>query len=61
LPLVVLKYRPGGGLVADPSGWACLVCQTAVDPQAALNAWQLKQKRQELKTLEEELGVTHAP
>ena len=59
-PLVFLKHRPGGGLVADPGGWACLHCGKTVDPQAALNAYHVKVKREELKQLEDELGIEHA-
>lgn len=58
--LVRLKYKAGGGLVADPAGWACLACQKPVDAQEALNAYALKQKREELRQLETELGVSHA-
>ena len=58
-PLVVLKHRAGGGLVADPVGWACLGCQKKFDAQEALNAYHLRQKREELKELEHELGVDH--
>ena len=59
-PLVFLKHRAGGGLVADPAGWACLACQTKVDAQEALNAYHIRQKREELKQLAQELGVSHA-
>lgn len=58
--LVRLKHKAGGGLVADPCGWACLTCQVQVDAQAALQAYALKQKREELRALETELGVSHA-
>lgn len=59
--LVQLKHRPGGGLVADPSGFACVPCQLPMDTTEALKAYQLKLKREELKQLEDELGVTDAP
>ena len=58
--LLHLKHRAGGGLVAEPVGYACLVCQTHVDMQAALNAYSLRVKREELKALEAELGIDHA-
>lgn len=60
MPLVHLKHRAGGGLVADPAGWACVQCLVPVDAQKALEAYQLRQKREELRQLETELGVHHA-
>ena len=27
-PLVRLKHKAGGGLVADQAGWACLPCRS---------------------------------
>lgn len=58
--LVQLKHRPGSGLVRDEAGYGCLNCHTKVDAQEALNAYQLKLKRDELRMLEDELGVSHA-
>ena len=59
--LVRLKHKAGGGLVPDQAGWACLACQKPVDAQEALHAYALKQKREELKQLEQDLGISHAP
>lgn len=57
--VVKLKQKPGAGLIHDQSGYACLACQTVVDTQSALQAMVLKQRREELRLLEEELGVKH--
>ena len=57
--LVRLKHKPGGGLIADPCGWACLACQQVVDAHKALEAYHLKQKREELRQLEVDLGIVH--
>ncbi len=54
-----LRHKPGGGLVPESKGFACLGCQTVVDIAQVLQASTLKQKREELRSLEEELGVTH--
>jgi len=53
-----LKQKAGAGLITDTTGYACLSCQTVVDTQSALHAMTLRQKREELRLLEEELGVT---
>lgn len=55
--LVRLRHKAGGGLVPDPCGYACLGCQTVTDAAKALQAYQLKIKREELENLEKELGV----
>lgn len=59
-PLVRLRHKAGGGLVPDQVGYACLGCQTVVDAAKALQAYQLKLKREELESLEKELGVHDA-
>lgn len=58
--LVRLRHKAGGGLVPDPGGYACLGCQAVIDAAKALQAYQLKIKREELESLEKELGVHDA-
>ena len=55
--IVHLRHKPGGGLVPEPMGFACQGCHMVVDIGLALQAYTLKQKREELRSLEEELGV----
>lgn len=60
-PLVYVKHRPGGGIVEQPCGWQCAGCGQRMDAAAALRAQDVKAKREELRQLEAELGVEHAP
>jgi len=59
--LVVLKHKPGSGLIEDRAGWVCMQCHEQVDTQAMLHQQTLREKREELRQLERELGVEHAP
>ena len=58
LPLVALKHRDGGGLIADPMGYACMACQKVTDASDILRAHRLDAKREELRLLQEELGIS---
>jgi len=52
-----LKHKPGAGLIFDNSAYACLGCKEVVDASAALQAMVVRQKREELRLLEQELGI----
>jgi len=60
LQLWHLKAKPGAGLVQEPAGWQCANCRMHVDTAKMLQGVHVREKREELRLLEEELGIEHA-
>ncbi len=60
LQLWHLKAKPGAGLIAEPGGWQCAECRAVVDTPKMLQGLHVREKREELRLLEEELGIDHA-
>ena len=54
-----LKAKPGSGLVQEPAGWQCAGCRVNVDTAKMLQGVHVREKREELRLLEEELGIEH--
>lgn len=60
LQLWQLKAKPGAGLISEPCGWQCANCRTSVETSKMLQGLHVREKREELRLLEEELGIEHA-
>lgn len=55
-PVVNLRWKPGGGVTQEPSGYFCLECHGQVDSAALIAKAQLREKQRELRDLEAELA-----
>ena len=60
LPLLKLKYKPGGGTVIEQAGHQCVACQAIVDNRYMTRLIEMNDKRRQLRELQQELGETEA-
>ena len=60
MPLVRLRHKPGGGLVPDAGGYACVKCHSVTDAAEALHAYTLQLKQEAIKHLQQEMEQGYA-
>jgi len=58
--MISLRWTNGSGTVATPALYRCAKCNQEVDTAKLIAVLTVKQKKNELDQLEQELGVTHA-
>ena len=57
--LIALRWTPGSGTVVTPSQYRCAKCDQEVDSAKLIGELTLKQKKEELKQLQEEVDHAH--
>jgi hypothetical protein len=56
VPKVVLRWKPSGGVTDQAAGYQCRDCRADVDTASLVRIAELARKRQELRSLEQELA-----